>query len=67
MVTHKLVDRLNDAPQRQPYSWPMKLADVLLGLLVLAIMGTAVYMGSKPSPPPNGCDHVSHLAGRCHE
>lgn len=68
MVMYKLT-RLEDLPNRprHVYSWPMKLVDFLLLVLVIAIMGTAVYVGSKPNPPQNGCDHVSYLAGRCGE
>lgn len=66
MVSYKLAARLDDL-RETPVRSRLTFADCFLGLLVLAIMGTAIYLGSKPTAPPGGCDHVSYLAGRCHE
>lgn len=67
MVSYKLANTLDSVRSRK-YTWPMKLADIVLGLLALAIMGIAIYLGSKATPhTQQGCDHVSYLAGRCSE
>ena len=68
MVSYKL-SRLEDLPTAPRRTLTVKLMDALLVLLVLCIMGTAIYVGTKAvlHHTSANCDHMSYLAGRCHE
>lgn len=66
MVSYKLVTKLDDLPRaRHARRLPVTWVDALLALLCAAIMGTAVYVGSKQSgPAERQDDHIGYLAGR---